>query len=91
MRVMTTTIRFAALLFLLAVTYRIVFAILQAEAVIKRPVVVEDAGGDAIAIRSIMNLEVSFDHRILDGGVALRFLNSIKERLEGYTPESRVN
>ena len=65
-------------------------AILQAEAVIKRPVVVEDAGGDAIAIRSIMNLEVSFDHRILDGGVALRFLNSIKERLEGYTPESGI-
>ena len=63
-------------------------AILQAEAVIKRPVVVEDAGGDAIAIRSIMNLEVAFDHRILDGGVALRFLNSIKQRLESYTPES---
>ncbi len=65
-------------------------AILQAEAVIKRPVVVEDAGGDAIAIRSIMNLEVSFDHRILDGGMALRFLNSIKKRLETYTPESGV-
>lgn len=61
-------------------------AILSAEAIVKRPVVV----GDAIAIRSIMNLEVSFDHRILDGGAALRFLNAVKRRLEGYTPQSRV-
>ena len=56
-------------------------AILQAEAVVKRPVVIDDA----IAIRSMMNLEVSFDHRILDGGAALRFLNAVKRRLEGYT------
>src|ERR687894_2251558 len=61
-------------------------AILSAEAVVKRPVVV----GDAIAIRSMMNLEVSFDHRVLDGGAALRFLNAVKRRLEGYTPESNV-
>jgi 2-oxoisovalerate dehydrogenase E2 component (dihydrolipoyl transacylase) len=59
-------------------------AILQAEAVVKRPVVVHDA----IAIRSMMNLEVSFDHRILDGGVALRFLTAVKHRLEAYGPES---
>ncbi len=61
-------------------------AILSAEAVVKRPVVVDDA----IAIRSMMNLEVSFDHRVLDGGVALRFLNAVKRRLESYTPESNV-
>jgi 2-oxoisovalerate dehydrogenase E2 component (dihydrolipoyl transacylase) len=61
-------------------------AILSAEAVIKRPVVVDDA----IAIRSMMNMEVSFDHRILDGGAALRFLNSVKRRLESYTPESDI-
>jgi 2-oxoisovalerate dehydrogenase E2 component (dihydrolipoyl transacylase) len=61
-------------------------AILQAEAVVKRPVVVDDA----IAIRSIMNLEVSFDHRILDGGAALKFLNAVKRRLEGYGPESGI-
>ena len=66
-------------------------AILQAEAVVKRPVVVDGAGGDAIAIRSMMNLEVSFDHRILDGGVALRFLNAVKHRVESYTPESGIN
>ena len=63
-------------------------AILQAEAVVKRPVVVEGTGGDAIAIRSMMNLELSFDHRILDGGIALGFLNAVKRRLECYGPES---
>ncbi|CAN5847340.1 branched-chain alpha-keto dehydrogenase complex dihydrolipoyllysine-residue (2-methylpropanoyl)transferase [soil metagenome] len=61
-------------------------AILSAEAIVKRPVVV----GDAIAIRSMMNLEVSFDHRVLDGGAALKFLNAIKRRLEGYGSESSI-
>jgi 2-oxoisovalerate dehydrogenase E2 component (dihydrolipoyl transacylase) len=61
-------------------------AILSAEAVVKRPVVVDDA----IAVRSMMNLEVSFDHRILDGGAALRFLNAVKQRLESYTLESEL-
>jgi 2-oxoisovalerate dehydrogenase E2 component (dihydrolipoyl transacylase) len=61
-------------------------AILSAEAVVKRPVVVDDA----IAIRSMMNLEVSFDHRVLDGGAALRFLNAVKRRLEAYGPESDI-
>ncbi len=61
-------------------------AILSAEAVVKRPVVIDDA----IAIRSMMNLEISFDHRILDGGKALHFLNAVKRRLESYTAESAV-
>jgi 2-oxoisovalerate dehydrogenase E2 component (dihydrolipoyl transacylase) len=61
-------------------------AILSAEAVIKRPIVVDDA----IAIRSMMNLEVSFDHRVLDGGAALRFLNAVKRRLEGIDPQDGV-
>jgi 2-oxoisovalerate dehydrogenase E2 component (dihydrolipoyl transacylase) len=55
-------------------------AILSAEAIVKRPVVLDDA----IAIRSMMNLEVSFDHRVLDGGIALRFLNAVRGRLEAY-------
>lgn len=63
-------------------------AILSAEAIVKRPVVLED---DSIAVRSMMNLEVSFDHRILDGGAALRFLNAVKRRLESYTPESGIS
>jgi 2-oxoisovalerate dehydrogenase E2 component (dihydrolipoyl transacylase) len=61
-------------------------AILSAEAIVKRPVVIDSA----IAIRSMMNLEVSFDHRILDGGAALRFLNAVKIRLEAYGPESGI-
>jgi 2-oxoisovalerate dehydrogenase E2 component (dihydrolipoyl transacylase) len=61
-------------------------AILSAEAIVKRPMVIEDA----IAIRSMMNLEVSFDHRVLDGGAALNFLIAVKQKLEAYEPESRV-
>jgi len=61
-------------------------AILSAEAIVKRPVVLNDA----IAIRSIMNLEVSFDHRVLDGGAALCFLNAVKGKLEAYGPESGI-
>lgn len=62
-------------------------AILSAEAIVKRPVVVDDA----IAIRSMLNFEVSFDHRVTDGGEVLRFLNAVKRRLEGYGPESEVS
>jgi 2-oxoisovalerate dehydrogenase E2 component (dihydrolipoyl transacylase) len=36
----------------------------------------------------MMNLEVSFDHRVLDGGAALRFLNAVKGLLEAYGPDS---
>ena len=62
-------------------------AILSAEAIVKRPVVIDDA----IAVRSMMNLEVSFDHRVLDGGAALKFLNAVKSRLETYGPEGGVS
>src|SRR5919112_281736 len=61
-------------------------AILSAEAIVKRPVVIDGA----IAVRSMMNVEVSFDHRVLDGGAALKFLNSVKSRLEAYGPESDI-
>src|SRR5215203_1889341 len=61
-------------------------AILSAEAIVKRPVVIDDA----IAVRSMMNVEVSFDHRVLDGGAALKFLNAVKQRLEAYGPESGI-
>jgi pyruvate/2-oxoglutarate dehydrogenase complex dihydrolipoamide acyltransferase (E2) component len=49
------------------------------DAIVKRPVVVED---DAIAVRSMMNLCISFDHRVNDGLGAARFLRSVKETLE---------
>ena len=58
--------------------------ILTTEAIVKRPVVVEDA----IAIRSMMNVALSFDHRILDGGVVGGFLRSVKSRLERLGPET---
>ncbi len=55
--------------------------ILSMDAVVKRPVVVE---GDAIAIRSMMYLSLSFDHRINDGLEAARFLRAVRRRLEAY-------
>jgi len=54
-------------------------AILVMDAIVKRPVVVE---GDAIAVRSMMNLCISFDHRVNDGLGAARFLRSVKDTLE---------
>jgi 2-oxoglutarate dehydrogenase E2 component (dihydrolipoamide succinyltransferase) len=57
--------------------------ILGTGAVVKRPVVVKDAdGGESIAVRSMVYLALSYDHRIVDGADAARFLVSIKERLE---------
>lgn len=53
--------------------------IVTMEAIVKRPVVTAD---DAIAVRSMMNSCLSFDHRILDGAAALRFLKEIKRELE---------
>jgi 2-oxoglutarate dehydrogenase E2 component (dihydrolipoamide succinyltransferase) len=58
-------------------------AILDLEAVVKRPVVIEEGGTDAIAIRPMSYLCMSWDHRALDGAVAARFLASLRERLEG--------
>jgi 2-oxoglutarate dehydrogenase E2 component (dihydrolipoamide succinyltransferase) len=58
--------------------------ILGTGAVVKRPVVVtDDTGADSIAIRSMANLSLTYDHRLVDGADAARFLGSIKQRLEG--------
>ena len=57
-------------------------AILDLEAIVKRPVVVDGPDADAIAIRPMAYLPLSFDHRALDGAVAARFLARIRERLE---------
>jgi 2-oxoglutarate dehydrogenase E2 component (dihydrolipoamide succinyltransferase) len=57
--------------------------ILGTGAVVKRPVVVTDVdGGETIAIRSMVYLALTYDHRIVDGADAARFLMTIKERLE---------
>lgn len=58
-------------------------AILGTGVVAKRAVVVSDAGGDAIAVRSMVYLALSYDHRIVDGADAARFLVAVKNRLEG--------
>ena len=62
-------------------------AILTTEAIQKRPVVINDA----IAIRSMMNLCLSFDHRINDGAEAGAFIQSVKTRLEALTPDAALS
>ena len=57
--------------------------ILGVGAVVKRPMVVKgEDGGETIAIRSMVYLALSYDHRIVDGADAARFLGTLKERLE---------
>jgi 2-oxoglutarate dehydrogenase complex dihydrolipoamide succinyltransferase (E2) component len=62
-------------------------AILDLEAIVKRPVVVERDGDEAIAIRPMSYLCMSWDHRALDGAEAARFLAGMKEALEEGRPE----
>ncbi|MGA0268124.1 MAG: 2-oxo acid dehydrogenase subunit E2, partial [Candidatus Nanopelagicales bacterium] len=57
-------------------------AILGTGSVVKRPVVISEGGQDVIAIRSMVYLSLSYDHRIVDGADAARFLSTIKSRLE---------
>ena len=59
--------------------------ILGTYAIVKRPWVIEDENGaDAIAIRSIMNLTLTYDHRLVDGAYAGRFLRDLRERLQAW-------
>lgn len=60
--------------------------ILTLEAIVRRPVVIDDG----IAIRALVNLCFSFDHRILDGLTAGRFLGSVKHQLEKWGPGSSL-
>jgi pyruvate dehydrogenase E2 component (dihydrolipoamide acetyltransferase) len=58
-------------------------AILGTGTVVKRPIVVKDSdGGETIAIRSMVYLALSYDHRVVDGSDAARFLTTVKARLE---------
>ncbi|GMA52446.1 lipoamide acyltransferase component of branched-chain alpha-keto acid dehydrogenase complex [Alicyclobacillus contaminans] len=59
-------------------------AILSVESIVKRPVVVDDA----IAIRSMVNLCLSLDHRLLDGWIAGQFLKAVRERLQSFGPDT---
>jgi pyruvate dehydrogenase E2 component (dihydrolipoamide acetyltransferase) len=60
-------------------------AILGTYAVVKRPWVVQDENGeDVIAIRSIMNLTLTYDHRLVDGALAGRFLRDLRQKLQSW-------
>jgi pyruvate dehydrogenase E2 component (dihydrolipoamide acetyltransferase) len=63
-------------------------AILDTEALVKRPVVItDDKGVDAISVRPIMNLCLSFDHRLIDGAYAVQFMAEIRNSLESWSEE----
>jgi len=60
-------------------------AILGTYALVKRPwVITDESGSDAIAIKPIMNITLTYDHRLVDGAYAGRFLRDLRERLEGW-------
>ncbi|QDY09900.1 2-oxoglutarate dehydrogenase, E2 component, dihydrolipoamide succinyltransferase [Micromonospora sp. HM134] len=66
-------------------------AMLGTGAVVKRPVVVNDPDlGEVVAIRSMVYLALSYDHRLIDGADAARFLVAVKERLEGGNFEAEL-
>jgi 2-oxoglutarate dehydrogenase E2 component (dihydrolipoamide succinyltransferase) len=60
-------------------------AILGTYAVVKRPWVIQDElGEDVLGIRPIMNLTLTYDHRLIDGALAGRFLRDLREKLQGW-------
>jgi len=61
-------------------------AILTFESIVKKPVVIQDM----IAVRSMVNLCLSLDHRILDGVICGRFLQRVKENLESYNLDTQL-
>ena len=66
-------------------------AILGVGAVVKRPVVITDAhGSDSIAVRSMAYLALTYDHRLIDGADAGRFLTAVKERLQSGSFEGEL-
>lgn len=62
-------------------------AILAVGAIKKRPVVIETPHGDSIAIRHMMYLSMSYDHRIIDGSLGATFLTAVANELEQFNPE----
>jgi 2-oxoglutarate dehydrogenase E2 component (dihydrolipoamide succinyltransferase) len=53
-------------------------------AIKKRPVVIETEQGDSIAIRQMMYISLSYDHRIIDGAFGSTFLNAVTKELENF-------
>jgi 2-oxoglutarate dehydrogenase E2 component (dihydrolipoamide succinyltransferase) len=62
-------------------------AILAVGAIKKRPVVIETPAGDSIAIRHMMYLSMSYDHRIVDGSLGATFLTAVAKELENFKPD----
>jgi 2-oxoglutarate dehydrogenase E2 component (dihydrolipoamide succinyltransferase) len=62
-------------------------AILAVGVIKKRPVVLESASGDSIAIRQMMYLSMSYDHRIIDGSLGATFLSAVAHDLENFDPK----
>lgn len=65
-------------------------AILAVGAIKKRPVVIETPMGDSIAIRHMMYLSMSYDHRIVDGSLGATFLTAVARELEAFNPDREV-
>ncbi|MFC0776118.1 dihydrolipoamide acetyltransferase family protein [Terrimonas alba] len=65
-------------------------AILAVGAIKKRPVVVETSQGDSIAIRHMMYLSMSYDHRIVDGSLGATFLTAVAKELENFNPDREI-
>jgi 2-oxoglutarate dehydrogenase E2 component (dihydrolipoamide succinyltransferase) len=65
-------------------------AILAVGAIKKRPMVLETEDGDVIAIRHMMYLSMSYDHRIIDGSIGASFLTAVAKELEAFDPNREV-
>jgi 2-oxoglutarate dehydrogenase E2 component (dihydrolipoamide succinyltransferase) len=65
-------------------------AIMAVGAIKKRPVVIETEQGDSIAIRHMMYLSMSYDHRIIDGSLGATFLTSVAKELENFNPSREI-
>jgi 2-oxoisovalerate dehydrogenase E2 component (dihydrolipoyl transacylase) len=66
-------------------------AILTTEAIVRRPAVVQSESGDSIAARSMMNVCLSFDHRIIDGAEASAFLQDVRSRFEAFSSSTELS
>lgn len=65
-------------------------AIMAVGAIKKRPMVIETPAGDSIAIRHMMYISLSYDHRIVDGALGSTFLNAVSKELEAFDPNRPI-
>ena len=65
-------------------------AIMAVGAIKKRPMVIETPQGDTIGIRHMMYVSLSYDHRIIDGGLGSTFLNAVCKELENFDPNRSI-